>query len=83
MHKDCCSIISEPTCPKCVGGITWPTRMLKVILGGKNLLATLLLLISTAHQSSFSMTKKKRSLRNGKLKANRLKTEESKATDKT
>ena len=42
------------------------------------------LLISTTRLSSFSMTKKKRSLRNGKLKQTelqRLKTEERKAKD--
>ena len=62
----------------------------KSYLGGKNLPLTPVLFISTTRYSSFSTTKKKRSLRNGKLKANRasatevqrLKAEERKAEGK-
>ena len=40
----CVSVVCQINC---VGGITWPTRMLKVILGGKNWPVTHLLLILT------------------------------------
>ena len=55
----------------CVGGITWPTRMLKVIFGRLKLTCDTRVIDFDYVQSSFSMTKKKRSLRNEKLKANR------------
>ena len=55
----------------CVGRIRGPRACSKSFLGGQNLPVTPVLLILTMRKSNFSMTKKKCSLRNEKLKANR------------
>ena len=54
----------------CVGGITWPTGMLKVFLGGKDC-DTRVIDFDYVLEQLLAWTKKKRSLRNEKLKANR------------
>ena len=73
--------------PKCVGGIEWPTRMLKVILGWLKLTCdTRVIHFDYELEQLYHGRKRNVLLEMGNLKQaelQRLKTEERKAMDKT
>ena len=75
------------SCPKCVGGIAWPTRILKVIFGRLKLTCdTRVIHFDYAlERAGLAWTKRNVHLEMGNLKQTELyllKTEESKAEDK-
>ena len=72
------------SCPKCIGGIAWPTLMLKVIFGCLKLMCDSHVILCA--RTALALTKKNIQLEMGNLKQaefQRLKTEERKAEDKT